>query len=396
MDILKLLLILTIFFRMALLTFPSFEYDESNYRVWTQRLMDFGPSKFYSTEVFTNNPLGYLYIFWVVGLIKNSFLHHINYISKEFDILLKTPATIADILSGLLIYFIVRKFINYHWALLAFILYVFNPTIFFNSSVWGQYDSFSTLFLLLSSYSLIARKKPEISTLFFAISWVIKPQALVFAPIFILMILKFYNPSVWIKSALIFLVTSLVLYFPFFPKNPIAGLIFVNSNSANLFNCTSCFAFNFWGVFGNWQNDLQKFLGFPLLVWGTLFLLLSYVLIFIRKSSLKFNPSIFYLTSAISFFAFFTFLTRMHERYLFPFFSFFLIASCLLKSRKLALFYVFISVLSFLNLYLPYAYYNKYPSIFLNILLQNFSILSLVSVICFLLLLIYSLKREKN
>lgn len=384
---LYILLIVVLFFRLSLSLLPAFEPDQSAYRFWSKRLVEEGPVKFYSNDIFTNNPLGYLYIFWLVG-----------YFSSESDLLLKLPANIADILSGLIIFSIIKKRLNEKWALLGFSLFVFNPAIFFNSSIWGQYDGFATPFVLLSSYFIIIRKLPEVSSSFFALAWTVKPQALVLAPLLILNILRFYSAWRWLSSFVIFLVTALIIYLPFFPTNPLQGLFYVNINSAQLFNCTSCFAFNFWGIFGNWHNDLNQLLSLPLVIWGMIILAI-FLLPFLFLKSLIFKSPYVYLTAAVSIMAFFTFLTRMHERYLFYIFPFLLLAALLLKSRVLIFFYLLISLLSTLNLYLPYAYYNKHlnlPSSLTKLLLSNFEILSLIMVLTFLSLYLYYFKVIKS
>lgn len=389
-----LLLLIAIFFRIELSLLPPFEYDQSLYRFWTKRLVELGPSNFYSDEVFTNNPLGFLYSFWIIGLLKKIFFTNIDFFSSEFDLLLKLPANIADILSGLIIFSIIKKSTGQKRALLGFGLYVFNPAIFFNSSIWGQNDGFATLFLLLAGYSILIRKLPELSSSFFALAWIVKPQTLAFTPLFSLIIVKLYPAVRWFASSLFFLITALIVYLPFFPNNPLAGLFYVNINSSQLFNCTSCFAFNFWGMFGNWNNDLNQFLGIPLVIWGVILLSIFLLpFLFLKHSSLK-QPYA-YLTIAISIMAFFTLLTRMHERYIFSILPFLLLASLLLKSRTLIFFYILISFLSLINLYLPYAYYNqhlKLPSYLTNLLLSNFQLLSAIVVLTFLLLYMYYFK----
>lgn len=386
--------------RILISTFPSFEYDESAYRIWSARLVEKGPTQFYSTEFFTNNPLGGLYTFWFMGLLKSIFLPDLSFFSKNFDLLLKLPANIADIISALLIFTLIKKRLGQKWAMAGFLMYALNPALIFNSSVWGQYDGLSTLFLIISSFLISIKKVPEVAALSFATALVIKPQTIFFAPAFVFLVLLTTKPLKWFSSLLIFLITILVLYLPFFPTNPVYGLFYVNRNSADLFNCTTCFAFNFWGIFGNWQNDLQNFISIPLVFWGVMLLLATLVpILFLKPFALRFKPQYFYLTSAISIMAFFMLLTRMHERYLFPFFPFLLLATIMLKSRILIGFYAFISVVHLLNLYIPYAYYNnlaKVTNLPVNYLIDNFRIFSLMSFLCFILLLFYYFYAKQN
>jgi hypothetical protein len=60
---------------------------------------------------------------------------------------------------------------------------------------------------------------------------------------------------------------------------------------------------------------------------------------------------------ALSLLVFYIFLTRMHERYLFPFFLPFLVACVLARSQVLWAAFLALGVLHFLNLYFVYSYY---------------------------------------
>jgi dolichyl-phosphate-mannose--protein O-mannosyl transferase len=108
-----------------------------------------------------------------------------------------------------------------------------------------------------------------------------------------------------------------------------------------------------------WKPDSLVFAGLTLSAWGTV-LLIGAVLFalfkFRNKLEKKHN---YYLLFAILSLCFFVFPTRVHERYLFPFFAFLLTAAGLSKSRNLFGIYIATSIASFLNVYYPYAYYQK-------------------------------------
>lgn len=388
----KKIFILVLLIRIFLSLLPSYEIDLRGWRFWSDRMTTIGPSHFYSREIFTDNPPGFLYVFWAVGEIQKKFLPEIQYGSKLSDSLLKFPSNFADLLTGFIIYLIIKKFRDKKTALTGFLLYTLNPAIFFNSSIMGQFDGSAALFSLLSVYFLIKKNRsPELSALSFAISWAIKPQSIVLTPLLTILTLTSFKPIKWLTSGLVFLIASLILYFPFFPQNPLSGLYYVNHAMTGIFTCTSCFTFNFWGIFGNWKDDLVNFLNLPLLYWGFILLAVSFIpIFFIKPFHKKYREPFVYFTAAVSIMAFFTFLTRMHERYIFPFFAFFLIASLLIKSRKLILFYIIYSAFNLLNLYFPYAYYNtelKLTPTLIDQLFKNFSILSVMGFILFLILL---------
>lgn len=396
------LLCLAFVLRMMLSFLPAFEYDQNAFRFWSIRLAELGPAQFYSKQVFTNNPIGFLYILWPIGLIKTSLLSQSFFFQNNqyYDLLLKLPANIADLASAVLIYVMIKRKLDERWALLGFVLYAFNPAIIFESAVFGQYNGIPTFFLLLSTYFMLVRKIPEASIIFAATSWAFKPQTIAFAPLLVLFMLINVKPLRWLSSLLVLLLTITLIYLPFFPSNPFYGLIYTNAASIGLYNCTTCFAFNFWGVFGNWQNDLQTFIMIPYAYWGMIFLFVILIpILFLKPFSLKFKPPYFYLTAAITIMAFFMLLTRVHERYLFLFFPFLLLAAIMLKSKILIIFYIFTSGLYVLNVYTPYAYYNNHLQVTnlpVNYLIDNFKIFSLISFLCFILFFIFYLNYVKH
>lgn len=362
----------------------------------------YGPAEFYTNKFFTDNPPGYLYVFWVADYVKNLLPQLFSSI-KNFDLLLKFPANLADLLTGLLIYKIISKKLNKASGIIGFLAYTLNPAVFFNSSIWGQFDAASTFFLFLCFYLLIFKKSPDFSALFFAIAWAIKPQAIGLAPAFALSILLLYPIKKWVSSLTSFVLATLIIYFPFFPADPLKGIIYINERMTGIFSCTTCYAFNFWGIFGNWKIDSFLFLGSPLTYWGIALLIASYSLIFFLKPFKKhFSANYIFFTSALSAFSFFIFATRMHERYLFPVFSFLLVPIFLLRSKLLTYFYIFLSILSAINLYLPYASYNTdlnlTPSLtkFLSLNFQYFSALSFLSFIFLLFFYVRLLYVKKD
>ena len=67
---------------------------------------------------------------------------------------------------------------------LAGIFTLFIPTIFFNSSVWGQCDSIYTFFVMMSILNLL-RNNGKWAVIFFAVALSFKLQAVFFLPILV-------------------------------------------------------------------------------------------------------------------------------------------------------------------------------------------------------------------
>ena len=74
-----------------------FEYGHSTdmncFSSWALRMAEGGAKDFYSPEVFTDYPPGYMYILWIIGKIREL----VPMSDTAYGMLLKTPAIIANI-----------------------------------------------------------------------------------------------------------------------------------------------------------------------------------------------------------------------------------------------------------------------------------------------------------
>lgn len=398
---LKAFIILAIFVRVGLFFLPSLKIDMDGWKAWSVRLVQVGPSHFYSKDYFSDYFPGYLYVLWFSGGIFSLFSLSIN--SLSFEIFLKFLTLLFDIGSALIIYRIVSRY-NKKWSNAAPLLYILNPVTAFNNSVWGQVDGIFTFFILISSLFLFEQKKLYKSVIAITLGFLVKPHVLAIIPVLIFNSFKNFSISRIIKGIFLGFTLLIFLSFPFFTNNPISGLFNLANGAQNVYQYTSLYAFNFWGIIGAWQPDNQIFFMLTFKTWGIALYLFSTLLILFSLSK-KQDLKQYYFASSLLLFSFFIFLTRMHERYLFPFFALFLIAALVKKSKLLLVFYGIISFLHFLNLWFVYYYYNfvfvssysknlflekLYPSyIFVG---NNFKLLSASMVILFGILLLYYYK----
>lgn len=341
--------VLIAFFAKFLLAFlPSFGIDMGTWLGWAGRLSSTGFSSFYSDAVWTQYTPGFLYYLWLIGKLG---------IISEMAI--KVPVILADIATGLLIWKVIGK-VNNKWAIPAFFAYTLSPVTLMDGSIWGQIDGLLTLFLFLSAYFMIEKRNLTWSIVAWSVAFIIKPQSIAVLPAIIAGIIwgNFKIKDILV-SVFAGLFVILVLAFPFFPTNPILGLPLWILKMGDFYAYTSVFAFNIWSWIGFWKPDSARFIGISLSVWGSL-LLLGGVLFatFSFKEKLK-KKEYFYLLFALTSLAFFLFPTRVHERYLFPFFAFLLTAAGISKSKNLLGIFVVTTIASFLNIYYPYAYYNR-------------------------------------
>jgi len=272
--------------------------DQGTFIAWSINLAENGFRSFY--DGWSDYLPGYLYVLWVLGKIRGVIPDVILY---------KLPAIASDLLTGFLIY----KIIKGKKGLLGAGIYLLSPAIFANSSLWGQADSLTALFSLLSIYLLPINI--YFSAISLAVGTLVKPQAAFIAPVvFFLMI----NNKISLTKILTFGILGLgVFILGFIPFQNIANFLdFIFQRlaiSANQYPYTAVNAFNFWGLFGQWKPDNIYFqLG------GYLIFLIS-TFFFARRISKK--PRFPYFLTAFVFAFSFMFFTRMHERHLLPVFA---------------------------------------------------------------------------
>lgn len=339
---------------------PGFGFDIGSWFGWANRLATLGFSKFYSDTDWTQYTPGFLYYLWIVG--KMGWTH---------ELAIKLPVIFADIGVGVLIWFLVKK-VSSKLAIISFFLYTLSPVVIFDGSVWGQIDGLLTLFLFLSAYFLIEKKNFILSVLFWSIAFVIKPQSIAVLPaLFMAIFTRKFNWKEILSAGVVGALTIFLLAWPFFVNNPVFGLPQQILKMGNYYSYTSVNAFNIWSWVGFWKPDSATFAGFSLSVWGTVFLLVSVIIslfAFRKKLDVKAN---YYLLFALLSLCFFLFPTKVHERYLFPFFAFLITAAGLLKSTNLFAIFGITTIASFANLYYPYSYYND--NLLRNESLQSFT-----------------------
>jgi Gpi18-like mannosyltransferase len=347
------------FLRIILFVLPSFRIDMADWQAWAARLADSGPFNFYSGNFFADYfPFFYLFLFVLVKIFI-LFFGKAAIFSIKFEIYIKTISNIFDILTAIVIFKIIDRH-SKKWAFLGSTLYLLNPSGIFNSSIWGQIDAIPTFFLIFSLYQL-EEKKNVIKSLFVSVlSFLIKPLNIAVLPFMSYRVIKNFSAKKIFKA----LGISLLLYFavtvPFFLNDPILGPFKHLFGSLDIYPYTSINAYNFWALFGWWKPDTTLLLNLSYHFWGFIlyFIVLCVVFIPYFREKIKIGTEFDYFACAISSTGFFLFLTRIHERHLFPAFSLIIISACIFRSRKLIFAYILMSIINFINLFYSYYYYN--------------------------------------
>src|SRR3990170_5288494 len=257
------ILLLGFFLRVFLYRTGTFFIDVNSFIAWSNTLVE-GVFKNFYLSVWSDYLPGYLYVLWFLGKL-GSFVH----LDQLF--LFKLPAIASDLATGYLIYLIVKKIKSPKAGLIASAFYIFNPALIFNSTLWGQVDSLTALFYLLSIYLIGVNSLA--SALVLSIGSAFKPQVALAAPIVLMLMLKnHWNPKKIMGYILLSAAVFLLIFLPFnLPdKNPLIFVFERIGATLNQYPYGSVNAFNFWGLWGFWKPDSAgiispKILGFVLL-----------------------------------------------------------------------------------------------------------------------------------
>jgi len=356
---LVLLIVIGLIIRLFFISSDGFKNDVSSFEGWALTLAEHPFSQFYGKAGFADYPPGYFYILAIVGGVWEHLFKHVDPAYGVLKLLVKLPAILADLLVGILLFRIVRRFASDRWALGAAALYLLNPAVIFISAVWGQVDAIAGGFalfaisLLLCSQDVITNAvgvpRPVTRQQWYIIgAWLafgycllIKPQAAILAPLFIAF--AFVGGTVERRNARLIatgigiiasLGLALVLTLPFHPTgNPFAALDWLYQRYAygrDVYAFNSVNAFNLWSIHqGFWQPDNLTTLFIPQYWWGIGLLFAAAILIvwrYIQVCMIAASDELVRAvasgralleSSAILLLAFFMLSTRMHERYLF-------------------------------------------------------------------------------
>ncbi len=160
----------------------GFGADLGLFNHWADTIAQHGPWGFYANASYADYTPGYLYALWPVGALRE-LLGAAGVASDITDSLIKLPAIITDVLLGYLVASMALELgVTRRRALIAAAVVIFNPITWFDSVIWGQVDSFGTLFLLLGTRELW-RGRHERAAILAVVAALIKPQLAILVPI---------------------------------------------------------------------------------------------------------------------------------------------------------------------------------------------------------------------
>lgn len=329
----------------------GFNTDTACFAFWADRIYQVGPGAFYSPDVFTDYPPGYMYFLYPLGALRS--LLKIEYYSPAHLILLKLPSIFCDLGCGWLIWRESRRKCTPRKALLLCAVYLFNPAVILNSSVWGQVDAISTFALAVLCLSLVHERLVPAYAAFLA-ALLIKPQALFLAPLLLAamvdqLILKDFSLINFLRSlayGILMLCSFVLLCAPFGLDNVWEQYI----TTVASYSYAAVNAYNFWGLAGlNWISQNNTFMELPYYVYGFGAIFAAVLVMFYYSFRHRKNQEKYPILAAFLIIIIFMFSVRMHERYLYPAMLFLLFAFLYRPSWKLFFCYAGFSLLHFYN-----------------------------------------------
>ncbi|MBP5666182.1 MAG: glycosyltransferase family 39 protein [Clostridia bacterium] len=340
--------------------------DVSLFRSWGRTAVDNGISKLYT--VATNCDYPPLYIYFMYGAMQIAKLF--KYAEPVTTMLVKLPSMLADIGIGAIVYSVAKKRrYSQGNALFFAAIWLLNPAVILDSACWGQVDSLLTLFVVLVCV-FINRKQYLGAGIMFGLGVMLKPQMIIFAPVFgcafivdfILTLAQKKTKKAFLSLGGLTLGTVVSLVLPCIPfsnmgtaevqllgktmKLPWIFSLFLGTIDHYAYTTVNCY--NFWFLLGlNWKPDNVVKAGLSLHKWGMLAIVAislgavaMYAVRLIKglsdikhKRPLRESAGLVYAAGAYMFACVACFGPRMHERYFFPALALLLIAAVVRRRR---------------------------------------------------------------
>jgi len=274
-------------------------------------------------------------------------------------LLFKTPSILADLGTAYLLWRAIAPSRD-RLRLWVPALYLFNPAILSNAALWGQVDSFHTFFIVAGVLLTVGRRL-EWAAVLLGLAVAIKPHAIVLLPAILVWAIAARCRWQRIVLAIVLCTATFAGTFIPFAGGSLTGLwelIYSRvTATTGQYNYATVNAFNLWYLLGlNWKPDATllfgiisvRHLGMTLV--GATVIFASVGMVWRRPGS----ADALWKAGAIIFLGLFLFVTKAHERHLFPFFAFMLVAAAL--HRRGVTVYAILSVTYCINVALAWRY----------------------------------------
>ncbi|MCU0483723.1 MAG: hypothetical protein MUC54_05555, partial [Chloroflexi bacterium] len=333
--------------------------DLGSFSAWAIELARNGPWGLYDRPLFVDYTPGYLYVLWALGLLSEA-------TGIAIEPLLKLPAIAADLALAVAVFSLAAELgASRRASLIAAAVVLFVPVTWFDSAVWAQVDSVGTLVLVLAVRELW-RGHSERAAVLTTIAAIIKPQFGILLPLAAIVILRRHliqrsaddtwlgrrlggGPVRILTVTLAGLLTASLVCLPFgLAILPIPGLVALENSllgqilqTAAGYPYVTVNAYNPWALVtldgsglaaaGTWIRDAPNpevpgdpfftVLGAPAVLFGSLLIGVAIAALMVVLWRRHDDRRALLVALAVMAIAFFILPTRVHERYLYPFFA---------------------------------------------------------------------------
>ena len=336
----------------------GYDVDIGCFHAWSLRMAEVGPAHFYADGYFCDYPPGYLYVLWICGAV----LRAMGWFARNAGVLLvlKMPPILADLATVYLLYRWTREKLGERGAFALATLYALNPAVLVTGAAWGQIDAVLALGLFLTLH-FAAREDYRKAFPVYLITVLVKPQALMLAPLGLVALLVHWSSRKWDRKVILRSLSglgigaalALALLIPFTAKEGFGWVIGKYTDTLSSYAYATINTANFLYLLGgNWTALSQPALGglsFGTLCVALMVLVVAYTLFLSVRGK---RPETLYLVAALTFLGLYVFGYRMHERYLVP--ALILLAFAYAKQRdgRLLVLLAGLSVTMFFNVWL--------------------------------------------
>ena len=381
----------------------GYEVDINCFTIWSDWVYDHGINNFYFLKdetgqaLFTDYPPGYMLILYVVAAFRNLF--GIETASSLGIYVIKFVPMICDLAAGYLVYQLASKRFTSRGAMLCCAAYVFNPAIIVNSAAWGQVDSVFTLAIVYMCY-LFYQEKRVPAYFLFAAAILIKPQALILAPILIFVIIeqvfmrkpKLKAVMIELGLGLVAIASMIAVAFPF----GLSRVIEQYGDTMGSYPYASLNAYNLWTLLGqNWISQDSQFMFMSIRQWGMVFIVGIVLLAAFIFFKMKDDKSKYFIVPAFISFAVFALSARMHERYMYPALILMLLAFLVKPKKEYFFLFGSLSTVHFLNVAHVFWYYEQLHNTGVRgRVVAGTSLLVLCTLVCMVYIMIKQLPKK--
>ncbi len=302
-----------------------------------------------------NYPPGALVFFELIGRSYRLAVHA-DPDGQALRIALKLPNVIFDLVGGAIAYAIARRFTGHREALIAMLFIDLNPAMVYDSSLWGQNDSITTVTALAALGCMLAQWRVA-AWILLAFAALNKPPVIVLAPLFLLEAFGAGAAERRRRLAATLIgfagagVCGYLTALPFYTDRSVWGVYGRMFDwyriGSSLYPFSSANAFNVYALFGDFFASDTTGVLMPLKDWADLWFIALAAGVFLRYARRRDDRALLEAAFLIML-GFFLVLTEMHERYLI--YALTLVAPLTALDRRYLAFAVALSITQWLNL----------------------------------------------